>query len=416
MRVAIVSEYFYPDSTGGSGTVLSKLVCQLKLSYPDWDIDVITSNNLFRGGDGRLAARENWNGINIVRLNSPQPRKMSVKRRLAANLWFTSAAFVRLLKTSRRYDLVMVTTAPPTLPLAAQIWSFLSRKPYVYLIYDLYLDLALAMKIVDAGSRTVKTMRRAQTQWLHKAAKTIVLGRCMQQHVAQTYALPAEKICVIPIPTDCIGVSPQSNQTQFRANHDMHGFVVLYAGNFAKYQDFKTLLDAAQQLVDNKAITFVFVGDGSRRNYIAERIEHDQLTNVRLLPFVPEAQLCDLLASADASLVTLERGAEGLAVPSKFYNIMASGRPTIAVVDPNCEVGRVINETYCGVRVDPENATQLAQAIVDLASSPERAREMGLNARAACEERYTTESVARQFSEVFQEVAELRARPSTVPV
>ncbi len=406
MRIAIISEYFYPDSTGGSGTVLSKLVRQLKDAHDDLEIDVITSKNLFRGKVGRLAAHENWDGVNIVRLSTPQPRKKSMKRRLVTNLLFTAAIGLKLLKSPFRYDLVLVTTAPSTLSGAARVWSFLTGKPYIYLIYDLYLDLAIAMKMVAADSKTVKVFRGVQTQWFHKAARTIVLGRCMQAHVARTYALPLEKMCVIPIPTDSEAITPRDKQTQFRANNNLSGFVVLYAGNFAQYQDFKTLLDAAQRLVDDKDITFVFVGDGSRKEYIAERIAQDGLSNVRLLPFVPEAQLCDLLASADASLVTLEKGAEGLAVPSKFYNIMASGRPTIAVVDSHCEVGRVVSETRCGVRVDPEEPAQLAQAIRDLAASPKYTNELGRNARHACEERYTVENIADQFYNLFQEVAQ----------
>lgn len=409
MRIAIISEYFYPDGTGGSGTVLSKLVRQLKDSYQDLEIDVITSKNLFRGEAGRLATNEDWDGVNIMRLKTPQPCKNSIKRRLAANMLFTTAAFLKLMKTPRRYDLVMVTTAPPTLPIAARAWSSLTGKPYIYLIYDLYLDLAISMKMVAADSAPVKTLRGVQTQWFHEAARTVVLGRCMQAHVARTYGLPVEKMCVIPIPTDAEAITPLGKQTQFRIDNDLSGFVVLYAGNFAKYQDFKTLLDAAQQLVDNKEITFVFVGDGAKKEYIAERIAQNRLSNVRLLPFVPEAQLCDLLASADASLVTLERGAEGLAVPSKFYNIMASGRPTIAVVDPACEVGRVVSESHCGVRIDPEEPAQLAQAIVYLASSTKDLTEMGQNARRTCEERYTVENIAEQFHNVFHEVT----RPAT---
>jgi glycosyltransferase involved in cell wall biosynthesis len=91
MKICILSEYFYPDSTGGTGTVLSKLVRQLRDTYSDLEIDVITSKNLLRGEVSDLPTQQDWDGINIVRLNTPQPRKKSVRRRLAANLLFTAA-------------------------------------------------------------------------------------------------------------------------------------------------------------------------------------------------------------------------------------------------------------------------------------------------------------------------------------
>jgi colanic acid biosynthesis glycosyl transferase WcaI len=403
-RVCVLAEYFYPDNTGGSGTILSKLMRELRDTYADLEVDVITSNNLFRGEAGSLASREDWDGIRIHRLSTPQPRKNSVKRRLAANLLFTGAAFGHLMKSRARYDVVLVVTAPPTLPLAAKMYATLTRTPYIYLVYDLYLDMAVNMGMVCPDSRAIKALKKIQTGWFRKAAKTVVLGRCMRDHVGRQYGVPAEKMSVIPIPSNADAIVPMDKSTRFRKANDLRDFVVLYAGNFAKYQDFETLLDAAKQLDDRRDITFVFVGDGNKKEYIQSRIAQDKLTNVRLLPFVPEEELSDMLASADVSLVTLERGVEGLAVPSKFYNIMASGRATVAIVDPASEIAHVINEAHCGLRVEPEDPAALAQAIARLADSPETLKRMGRNARRVCEEKYSLQHVGQQFYDVFHEV------------
>jgi glycosyltransferase involved in cell wall biosynthesis len=177
--------------------------------------------------------------------------------------------------------------------------------------------------------------------------------------------------------------------------------VVLYSGNFAQYQDFDTLLDAAALLKDRADITFAFVGDGAKKEHIQSRVQNEKLVNVKMMPFVPEEELSDLLASASVSLVTLEKEMVGLAVPSKFYNIMASGRATVAVVNPLSEVGRVVAESHCGVQVDPENPARLAGVIGELAMQPERVQEMGHIARAICEREYSLSHVAQRFYEVF---------------
>lgn len=407
MRICILSEYFYPDSTGGTGTVLSKLVRQLKDMDEHLEIDVIASRNLFRGAAGSLAARENWGGIQISRLKAPAPRKKSVKRRLAANLVFTARTLRRLTTTRQRYDLIMVVTAPPTLPLAAYLFSKMAGVPYLYLVYDLYLDMAVAMKMVAPNGRAAQTCRRAQKDWFHGAARTVVLGRCMRDHVASTYDLPEAKIDVLPIPSDLNMVVPlDKNSSQFRRDHNINGFLVLYAGNFAQYQDFDTLLDAAKLLLPRTDIRFAFVGDGAKRAHIAARIETESLTNVALLPFVPENQLSDMLGAADVSLVTLERGIEGLAVPSKFYNILASGRATVACVPPVSEIAHVITESECGVRVDQEDPRALAQVIAGLADDPQALERMGQNARRVCEERYSFAHIGGQFRRIFQEIVE----------
>jgi colanic acid biosynthesis glycosyl transferase WcaI len=237
--------------------------------------------------------------------------------------------------------------------------------------------MAIAMDMVPSESKVIKAMKRVQKNWLSSASKVVVLGRCMKEFVSRTYEIPDQQIEVAPIPANLNMIKPHAKNTSFRAQNGLSGFVVLYAGNFAQYQDFDTLLDAAKLLKHRKDVTFAFVGDGAKREYIGQRIADEQITNVRMLPFVPEEQLCDMLASADVSLVTLERGVEGLAVPSKFYNIMASGRATVAVVNPTSEIAHVMAESNCGVRVDPEDSSSLARAISTLANNPRKRRSNG---------------------------------------
>jgi colanic acid biosynthesis glycosyl transferase WcaI len=404
MKICVLSEYFYPDSTGGTGAVLSSLLRHLKDTYHDLEIEVITSKNLFRGEAQTLARSENWDGIQISRLKTPQPRKKSMRRRLAANLLFTGAAFRALMARRKKYDLVMVVTAPPTLPAAARLFSRLTGTPYIYLVYDLYLDMALAMNMVQPDSRAVRQMHKVQRNWFHGSSKVVVLGRCMRDFVIGRYSIPPENVEVLPIPANSDQIKPFTGSTEFRTKANLDGFVVLYAGNFAQYQDFDTLLDAASTLKDRKDITFIFVGDGAKKEHIVSRVQSEKLSNVQMFPFVPENQLPDLLASADISLVTLEQEMVGLAVPSKFYNILASGRPTVAVVNPISEVGRVIEESKCGVQIDPEDSAHLAATIAELADSPARVQEMGRNARQVCEKYYSLQHVGHRFYQVFNDV------------
>lgn len=88
---------------------------------------------------------------------------------------------------------------------------------------------------------------------------------------------------------------------------------------------------------------------------------------------------------------------EGLCVPSKFYSILASGRPVVAAVSPKSEVALVIDEEQCGVHVDQGAADELVNALIFLADNPAEAQKMGRNARAALEEKYSTRQVANLY-------------------
>ena len=122
------------------------------------------------------------------------------------------------------------------------------------------------------------------------------------------------------------------------------------------------------------------MGIARRVQEIAERRD---LPNVLFLPFQPREAMDQSYATADVSLISLKRGLSGVIVPSKVYNVLASGRPCIAAVEQDCEVADIIRRAGCGAVVGPGDASALRARVVDLARDRDRAVEMGTRARAA---------------------------------
>jgi colanic acid biosynthesis glycosyl transferase WcaI len=401
MRLCILTEYF--DDTGSTPTILSNLTGYLREKYPQLSIDVITSRNLYRG-DENLRSCETRNGINVIRLNTPKSNGRSTLLRLTIGMIFTLAAMRRLFAHGR-YDLVLVVTNPPSAPIAAQLFAKIRRIPYVYVIHDLYPDVATVLGVLAPTHPIARFLRRLQRGWLHSAARVVVLGRCMRDHLVQHYELPTERIEVITNWCDPSEIVP-SETSSFRQQRHLDGVTVLYAGNFGRYQDFDDVLDAAARLRDVEPhITFVLVGGGAREEHIKQRVASEELHNVKVFPLVGHRDYPDVLAAADIALVVLARGAEGVGVPSKFYNVLASGRPTIAVVAPNSEVALALNEDNCGVQVTQGDPDRLAQVVRELAGDAERRKRLGHNARQALLQRYTLQQVGDRFWKVFNDVA-----------
>jgi glycosyltransferase involved in cell wall biosynthesis len=327
-----------------------------------------------------------------------------VRRRLAAGAVFSLAALARLLVLPR-YDLILVSTGPPASPAAAQVLRWLRRTPYVYLIHDLYPDVAVCLKMLRPEARITRLCARAQRDWLLGAARVVAIGRYMRDFLVSRYGVPPERVSVITNWADPDEVPCLPKTTRFREQNGLSGFVVLYAGNLGRCQDFDIMLDAARELqVARPEVTFVFVGTGPKRSYIEQRVACDGARNVRVMPFVPAEDFADLLASADLSLVLLEPGAETVGVPSKFYNILASGRPTLAVMGPDSEVGRVLNEERCGFHLSHGDVAGVVQVIEQLAENPGLAAAMGDRARQAFEQAYTLQHAAAQYYRLFREV------------
>ena len=405
-RVCVLNEFFYPNDEGGTGAVLSALVADLKREHPELDIDVVTSRFFYRSGSNDLPPTDTWNGVRIFRVDSPQARGVSTPKRLVANAAFAHAVFRKLSKlhAQKRYDVILVSSAPPILVGVAQTFRRLFGVPYIYVVYDLDPDRAIALHVLSAKSVASRALKIAQSRWLHTANTAVVLGRCMESYISQEYKLPSSKLLTIPIGADPDSIPVRSvEDAKFRQEKEISGFVLCYSGNFGRYHDFNTILEVAKKFQDTDSdISFVLVGNGAQKAHIESRVQEEGIRNVKIFPFLPLADYPDLLASADASIVTLEPGMEGLCVPSKFYSILSSGRPTVAIMGPKCEVARVVEESRCGVRVEPNDIDSLFDAIQYLIANPEERRAMGDRARKVLESDYSSRIISEKYYEALK--------------
>jgi colanic acid biosynthesis glycosyl transferase WcaI len=402
MRLAILCEYFHPDDSGGTPTDMSDLARTLKARHPEAWIDVITSKNLYRSSaqTGALPRTEVWAGLAIKRLNTPKSNRPSMLLRLLAGGCFALAALLELLRRPR-YDLVFIVTNPPALGGAAWLHRKLTGTPYLYLIHDLYPDIAVAMGKLGASSLLVRAFRQVQRWWMLGAGQVVVLGRCMKQHLLEVYSLSDGQVLVIPSWGAAAASRPETGANAFRRSLDFEGRVLLYAGNFSEYSNIDIFVHAAERLTHRRDILFVLIGDGARRAAVAEMIAAKKLTNIRLLPKVPRERMGEVLAACDVALVSLDKRMLGLGVPSKLYTILAAKRPILAIVPEASEVALVLKEEACGCNICPAEVDQLASAVERLIGSGPDLRQLGENAGAAVRDKYTIELAADRYWQAF---------------
>ena len=101
-------------------------------------------------------------------------------------------------------------------------------------------------------------------------------------------------------------------------------------------------------------------------------------------------------------LYPLVRGMAGVSVPSRMYNIMAAGKPIIAVADEKSELALVVKEEQIGWVVPPGDVDQLVTAILEAHANPARLTEMGQRARQVAETKYSFERVIESYHSLIQ--------------
>jgi glycosyltransferase involved in cell wall biosynthesis len=156
--------------------------------------------------------------------------------------------------------------------------------------------------------------------------------------------------------------------------------VVLWAGTLGHAHGLEFVLQAADRLRDRYDIHFLFVGDGSARAHIEKLSAALRLPNVTFREPVRLEKLPSYFSIADIGLssllgIHLYDGAR----PSKFFPVLASGKPLIFAGQG--EAARLIKDAAAGVVVPPENPQALADAIVQLLDSRQMLRTLGENGR-----------------------------------
>src|SRR5205807_6653337 len=94
-----------------------------------------------------------------------------------------------------------------------------------------------------------------------------------------------------------------------------------------------------------------------------------------------------LLAAGDTCLAHVRKVPGGLGIiPIKMYEAMACARPVVLAVDGDAR--RIAEEAGGAIYVEPENASALASAILQLYERPDLASILGSNGRVYVETRF----------------------------
>jgi colanic acid biosynthesis glycosyl transferase WcaI len=169
--------------------------------------------------------------------------------------------------------------------------------------------------------------------------------------------------------------------------------ILLYSGNMGAKQGLGMLLPLVKALAEDDRVHFIFCGEGPYRPQM-ERMVAD-CDNVTMLPLQPVARLGELLNAADIHLLPQLRGAADLVMPSKLCDMLASGRPVLAIAGTGTQLAQVVEG--CGLAVPDGDPAALVAAAKQLIYNPEIRQRMGFRAREYAVKYLGKEQVLRRF-------------------
>lgn len=381
VRILLLNLYYPPD-TSATAKMAETVTNALASKH---EVTIVCGRPSYDPSERRpwrLWQTETKNGVTIVRVGSTDYPRFKMKKRALNYLTYSALVIPRAL--FMRCDAVLAMTDPPFQGIVGAMVATLKRKPYIYNIRDLYPDMAVGGSIVAPG--TMARVWEKLHRWaLRRAACVIVLGEDMRNRIAAK-GVPAERIEIVrdgaEIPAESARQTsppPLDPQVIQQIRGDFR-FVLLHAGNIGFYGAWQALIGAAKQLAGD-GVGLVFVGEGAQRAQVEAAAQG--ISNIRFLPFFRGNVIPSVLAAADAHLITIKRGLEGVVVPSKMYGILAAGKPIVAVAPRETDAVTLGEKAGFSVCADPDKPDELASVVRELSRDPERVKRMGKAALAA---------------------------------
>lgn len=401
-KTIFINRYFHPDHSA-----TSQLLSDLAFDLADrgQDIHVITGGQLYNDAQASLPDEEIIRGVRVHRVRTSRFGRAQLAGRLLDYLTFYIGATWVLWRLMQPGDVAVTKTDPPMMSVCAAWVVKRKRGVLVNWVQDLFPEVATSMDVY--GARCAAPMlKRLRNGSLRQGRHNVVLGEIMAGRLRDE-GVPSDQITVIENWADGEAIQPVAKaENPLVAEWGLEGkFVVGYSGNMGRVHEFKTMIDAAEQLKDDRKIEWVFIGDGIARRWLEQEVARRGLKNVQFRPYQPASHLRWSLSVPDVHVISLRPNLEGLIVPSKFYGVAAAGRPIIHLGDPDGEIARILHREQCGWAFCIGEVAPFAQCIVRLSQVTAEVAAAGRRARSAFDRQYARPHALRTWRLLLKSVS-----------
>jgi glycosyltransferase involved in cell wall biosynthesis len=405
IRLSVITQ-FYPPDYAATGQLIEELV--KNLGFLGVDVDVFTSQPGYAFKTAHAPAVEQVGRVRIQRSRTAQLWSGRIRGKAVNGILYTFRAALHLFRVRNRNNILLVTTAPPFLPLLGYLARLLFGIPYICVLYDLYPDIAIALGVLPKRHWLAQLWQNLNRRIWRSANGIIVLSPAMKRQVLMNCPGIGDKISVIHSWSDpdwIVPIAKKENWFAWKYNL-VTKFTVLYSGNLGRCHDMDTILAAAKEL-RGEGIQFVCIGSGAKREQLMQEVKDLGLDNFLFLPYQEKHILPYSLTACDLSLVTVDDRTENLVTPSKLYSALASGRPIAAICCQDSYLRELIREADCGGAFENGDSSSLAQFIRLLSRDHQLAQRLGQSGRHYLRSHFTPNIISKQYLDALRRAMSL---------
>lgn len=242
-----------------------------------------------------------------------------------------------LLFRYRNHEVLFVS-----LPPMAYLLSIMLPQRSSMLVWDVYPDIfkITGMKQTHPVYRIWGGLNKIA---FNKAYRLFTISDRMAD-LLQEY-VSRDKIIVTPIWSifQSNGKVEKRNNPFIKKENIESKFIVQYSGNIGLTHNVEVMVVLAQLMKDEQDILFQIIGRGPRVPHLKSLVAKKNLPNCQFLPFQSDEMFPYSLSAADIGVVILDEKTSKGSVPSKSYNLMSYGIPSLYIASEESQLSDYAN-------------------------------------------------------------------------
>lgn len=411
-KLLIYAHYFYPD-VASTGQILTELSEGMSDTFDITVICVVPSYNgtVEEKYKTRRIYEENYKGMKVIRVRVPEFEKSNKISRIKNLLAYFFNSLIATLKIEKQ-DYIFTISQPPILGgVLGVLGNWIKGGKLIYNIQDFNPEQTMAVGY-SKNKLLLNTVMVVDKFSCKRANKVIVVGRDMQETLRNRFnnkRVPKNVFInnwinekeIYPLKYNHPKIE------DFKKKYNLENkFIIMYSGNIGLYYDLENIIKVIGKFKDREDVVFAFVGDGTVKDKIANYAKEHKLSNVTFIPYQDKADLIYSLNAADIHWVVNAKGIKGVSVPSKLYGVMAAGKPVLGVLDEGSEARLIVEESNCGVCIEPGNYKEISNKINYVLNNKSKIKSLGFNGREYLEINLTKEVSINKYKEnILEEIS-----------
>jgi O26-antigen biosynthesis N-acetyl-L-fucosamine transferase len=341
-------------------------------------------------------------GLRIARIRSapikgtPRALRAAREMRLSTNMWRRARGFLQ----SNPSDLIVFYS--PTIFLGALVRRLkgLWGCPAYLILRDIFPQWAVDTGILRKGI-IWKYFRMKEIQQYEAANLIAVESPANLEYFDRHFARRRYRVEVLYNWTSMD--SRDLPKTGYRHSLNLQDKVIfLYGGNIGVVQDLDNFIRLAERLSMHPQAHFLLVGEGSEIMRLNNVIASRNLSNIQILPAMPEQEYMGLLTEADVGLISLDRKLKTHNTTGKMLGYMFCNKPILASVNQGNDLFKILGENRAGFCLRNGDDDGLTDAALRLANDAELRRALGANARNLLGRLFSSRAAVQQILSHFE--------------